>query len=390
MGLSLTPRPSTRRAARRWRWLCLLGLLLAVSWTARASEVGWSEDLLREAFPEAEAFGPPEGDPPAIPVYREGVLEGYVFSSHQVVGSRGYSAQPLDVLIGLDRAGIIRGAVIAEHHEPILIIGVGDDDLDAFVAQYQGRDIREAARLDSAARGRGGIDAVSGATISSLVINDAILRSARSVAHSRGLIGGSEERLKFADFAPASWQELLDEGSLTRLRVSVGEARRAIEQGGGQLFAKGVPAPPDDTAFLEIFAGLATPARVGRNLLGERRVGAMFGDLASDDHLIFVAGRGLYSFKGRSYRRSGVFDRLELIQGNKIFRFGADDHKGFEELAIAEGLDLREVAIFTLRGGRGYRQDSVYNYPCKERVDGDRRACCGSWRAASRRGSPCR
>jgi transcriptional regulator of nitric oxide reductase/ferredoxin len=327
--------------------------LLATGTTA-AAEVGWSNELLRQAFPDAEAFGPLEGDPPAVPVYREGTLEGYVFSSHQVVRSRGYSAMPLDILVGLDLAGVIRGAVIAEHHEPILIIGVSDADLNHFVEQYRGRDIREAVRLEPAARDGGDIDAVSGATISSLVINDAILRSARAVARSRGLIGGTGAQLKLADFAPAGWQELLDEGSLARLRVSVGEARRAIEEGGGRLFPETMPPPPDAGTFFEIFAGLATPARVGRNLIGERRYAALFGDLASDDHLIFVAGRGLYSFKGRDYRRSGIFDRLELVQGNKTFRFRTDDHQSFERLAITDGLDLREMALFTLPAERGF------------------------------------
>jgi NosR/NirI family nitrous oxide reductase transcriptional regulator len=354
MRLSLIHRASAWRATHRaWR-AAFLCLFLAVSGAAAAAEVGWSEALLREAFPEAEGFGPLEGDPAAIPAYRGGTLQGYVFSSHQVVRSRGYSAMPLDVLIGLDVDGIIRGAVIAEHHEPILIIGVGDADLKAFVGQYRGRDVREAVRLKPIGRGQGGIDAVSGATISSLVINDAILRSARSVARSRGLIGGAQARLDFEDFAPASWRELVDEGSLRRLHVTVGDARRAVEQGGGRLLAEGVPMPPDEATFLELFTGLATPARVGRNLLGKRRFGTLFADLASDDQLFFVAGRGLYSFKGRSYRRSGVFNRLELVQGNRTFRFRKDDHQGFERLEISDGLDLREMAIFTLPGSRGF------------------------------------
>ena len=268
MRLSLIHRASAWRATHRaWR-AAFLCLLLATSGAAAAAEVGWSEALLRKAFPEAEGFGPLEGDPPAIPAYRDGTLQGYVFSSHQVVRSRGYSAMPLDVLIGMDVAGIIRGVVIAEHHEPILIIGVSDADLKAFVEQYRGRDVREAVRLKPIGRGQGGIDAVSGATISSLVINDAILRSARSVARSRSLIGGAQARLDFEDFAPASWRELVDEGSLRRLHVSVGDARRAVEQGGGRLLAEGVPMPPDEATFLELFTGLATPARVGRNLLG--------------------------------------------------------------------------------------------------------------------------
>ena len=312
-----------------------------------------AETYLRQALPTADSFGQAEGKPSAVPAFKDGKLVGYVFSSRQVVNSKGYSAKPLDVVAGVDLDGIITGAVIAEHHEPILVIGVGDDDLDAFVAQYQGLDIRDTLGLETTG-GESGLDAVSGATISSLVIHDAVLRSARAVARSRGILGGTGPSLNFAEFEPANWTDLVSEGSLRALAISVGATRDELTRSGGALFAEGVPKPPDDTLYLELFAGLATPARVGRNLIGDRRFAGLIAGLGPHDQLFFVAGRGLYSFKGRSYRKTGVFDRLEILQGEKTFRFGKEGHQGFEMLAIDGAPDLREIAFFTLAGDSGF------------------------------------
>ncbi|HEX9768188.1 MAG TPA: 4Fe-4S binding protein [Kiloniellales bacterium] len=312
------------------------------------------ESRMRQAFPGGEAFGPLEGAPPAAAVYREGQLAGYVFSSRQTVQSTGYSAKPLDVVVGLDLGGAITGVAIAEHHEPILVIGVTDEDLDAFVAQYSGLDIRDPIRLSPSRRDAGGLDAVSGATISSLVMNDAILRSARAVAVSRGILGGSASGLRFDEFAPATWADLVEDGSLAALTITTGQARRAIEALGGRLLPEGVPLPPDEASFLDLYAGLATPARVGRNLLGERAFARLMAEGEAGDQLLFVAGQGLYSFKGYAYRRSGTFDRLQLIQGNRTFRFARQDYRSFETVAPSDAPAMREIAVFAIAGETGF------------------------------------
>jgi len=308
---------------------------------------------MRLAFPGGQAFGPLEGVPPAVAVYRDGQLAGYVFSSRQTVQSTGYSAKPLDVIVGLGLDGVITGVAIAEHHEPILVIGVTDEDLHAFVDQYTGVDIRDPIRLSSS-YGDGGLDAVSGATISSLVMNDAILRSARAVAVSRGVLGGGGSALRFEEFSPATWAELVEEGSLAALTITTGQARKAIEALGGRLLPAGVPLPPDDESFLDLYAGLATPARVGRNLLGERAFARLMAEGQAGDQLLFVAGQGLYSFKGYDYQRSGIFDRLQLIQGSRTFRFARESYRSFESVELADAAALREVAVFTIPGESGF------------------------------------
>jgi len=333
-----------------------LVLLPNADWALAQQAAAYSlpEQAMRQAFPDGDAFGPLEGLPPASSVYRDGQLAGYVFSSRQTVQSTGYSAKPLDVVVGLDLSGIITGAAIAEHHEPILIIGVTDEDLDAFVAQYTGLDIRDPIRLSPSDADADGLDAVSGATISSLVMNDAILRSARAVAISRGIVEGGDSGLRFDEFAPATWDDLLEEGSLASLTITVGQARQAIEGLGGRLLPEGVPLPPDDADFLELYVGLATPARVGRNLLGERALARLMAEGKAGDQLLFVAGQGLYSFKGYDYRRRGLFDRLQVIQGSRTFRFTRDAYTGFESLDLAGTPSLREIAVFTVAGDTGF------------------------------------
>ena len=309
---------------------------------------------MRAAFPSGEAFGPVAGDPPAAPVYRGGQLAGYVFSSRQTVQSTGYSAKPLDLVVGLDLDGRITDAVIAEHHEPILLIGVTDRDLAAFVGQFAGHDIRNPIGLTAEAGGGAAFDAVSGATISSLVINDAVLRSARAVAASRGLLGAALSELRFADAGEAGWDELLAEGSLVSLVITIGDARRAIEALGGRLLPETVPLPDDQAVFLELFAGLASPLRVGANLLGERDFARLTAGGASGEQYLFIAGSGLYSFKGRNYLKSGLFDRIQLVQANRTIRFARADQTSFEALALGDGPALREIAVFRIAPESGF------------------------------------
>ncbi len=333
--------------------LALLCLVAAAAAQAPAPETAAERALFPRVFPAATRFGAVEGAPPAAPAYRDDALVGYVFSTRAVVESRGFSGKPLNVVVGLGLDARIAGAAIAEHHEPILEIGVADQDLVDFVAQYVGRDVRDpvqVARWTQA--GDGAVDAVSGATISSVVINDAILRGARAVARSRGLLGGAG--VDFDSFAPADWPALLAEGSLVRLRVGAAEAAAAVERAGGRLFPPGAEPGDPDAAFLELYSGLATPARVGRNLLGDRLYNRVMAEIAAGDQLLFLGGRGLYSFKGTGFVRSGVFDRLQLVQGDTTIRFETQDHVRIDELAVTGAPELCELAVFVIRAATGF------------------------------------
>ncbi len=334
------------RHLRRFAWAAALALAACPA----AAAAGGAERFA-EVFPGAENFGPVEGTPPAAAVYRAGRPAGYVFAAGDVVASVGYSGKPFDVFAGIDLDGRITGAEILEHREPILVIGVSDADLAAFVGQYRGLDIRDPIRLTrKVGGGPGRIDAVAGATISSVVFNDAVLRAARAVARSRGLLGEVDQRLDFESFTAADWPELRAEGSLAGLRVSVADAEEAMRGQGGTLYPVAAARPDPKTVFVELYAGLATPARVGRNLIGARRYNRVMAGLAPGEQLVFVAGRGLYSFKGTAYVQGGTFDRIQLVQGERTIRFAKADHIRVEALSVGEAPELRELALFRVSG----------------------------------------
>ena len=344
-----------------WPVLVLTSMLLALaSGDVRATGDGGTSWL--PLVPGAPRLGPFEGEPPAAPAYRDGGLLGYVFSTREVVNSTGFSGKPLDVLVGLDLEGRITGAVVREQHEPILVIGVRPEDIDAFVARYVGRRIDEPLTVARGAGGDGRIDAISGATVSSLVINNAILTAARAVAASRGLLGGG--RIDIATYEPRRFAQLLADGSLVRRRWTVGEVEALLEPRGGSLFPPGEP----DDLFLETVAGLATPARIGRNLLGDKLYEEAMAGLRLGDQLLFVAGRGRWSFKGTEWRRSGLFDRLRLVQGERDFAFRAEDHLRVEKLALADAPEFRELALFVLRKESGF--DAAAPWRLQIRADG--------------------
>jgi hypothetical protein len=138
-------------------------------------------------FPEASRFGELEGEPRAAPVYADGAIAGYVFLTNDVVRIPAYSGKPINSLVGVDRAGGIRGVAIVEHQEPILDVGVSEARLRAFSDQYAGKSVFDRVVVGAERPGAVAVDTISGATITVMVQNETLMRAARSVAASRGL-----------------------------------------------------------------------------------------------------------------------------------------------------------------------------------------------------------
>ena len=195
--------------------------------------------------------------------YRGDELLGWAFSSSETVGSVGYSGRALDILVGLDAHGRIAGARLLAEEEPIFAAARTRAELERFLDELPrpaGRRLLIEVRRGG---GEGAVAAVSGATISSLVINDAILRAARAVARAKGLLGqpGGIDR---ESFEPVDWAALVADGSIVTRRVSLGDVTALLARQGLRPDAAGDPT----SLFVELFVGLASPARIGRNLIG--------------------------------------------------------------------------------------------------------------------------
>ena len=128
-------------------------------------------------------MGPQETAIPAKSVYSSKRLLGYVTLSHEIIAIPGYSGKPVAVLIGVDPDANIAGAHIVYHEEPILVAGIQEQQLQSFVHQYQGKKAHSNVRIGAYNReGYEGVDGISGATITVMIINQSIMTTARNVA----------------------------------------------------------------------------------------------------------------------------------------------------------------------------------------------------------------
>jgi electron transport complex protein RnfG len=132
-------------------------------------------DLLKEQFPELETSELNE-DTNVYSIYVNGSVVGYAF----MIDANGYSSDAIELLVALENTTlaeddiILRGiSVIAQFETP----GLGAKVTEAsFLEQFNGLNVNEVyLRSDG-----GSIDAISGATISSSAVVDAIQKETES------------------------------------------------------------------------------------------------------------------------------------------------------------------------------------------------------------------
>lgn len=333
--------------------LCL-SLFATPAWTKQGERIG--PETLAQVFPDAERAGSLSGNPLAASVFKGGARLGYIFSTQDVVGSVGFSGKPIDILVGLTNEGVISGAKLRSHNEPILVIGIPDQALRQFVDGFANIDIHHPGRVREGETFGTLPDAISGATISSAVIGDSIIRAARTVARSRGLLKTAQAKLRLdrENYQPADWSELRADGSIAYLALNQGKVEQAYRDRVAIPGAEFLGNRSPEELYSELYTGLITPPRIGQNLLGPQAFNRLLGEMGPDDQAILIAGNGLYSFKGTRYRRSGLFDRIQIVQGDKIIRLVKRHYHLVSGLKIAAAPQLREIGVFVIPADTGF------------------------------------
>ena len=272
---------------------------------------------------------------PGWSVQKDGRVVGQIGSTWEIAGSVGYSGRPLDVLVALSPQARISGALLVRHNEPVLTLGISDADIAAYVAGFKGFDLAAPAPDTSALP-----PVISRATVSTGVIRDGILRTARTLAIGRGLIsaGGGVDRLSFT---PATWDQLLALGALAEIRVSMTEAAKA-------LAGAKVPIPPGEGDFLHIWAGVIDTPSVGQNLLGQQDFTRAVGNLGAGGSALIVMSQGVQSHRGTDWKKTGVFDRLTVVQGDTRWQPTEDRYQMLKRLSLADAPQMKEISLFAL------------------------------------------
>jgi len=164
--------------------LCLL-LAVATCQLVRAASI---PELARQYFPQADRVGDFEGDPLAAAVYQGGRLLGYVLRTTDIAPIPAYSGEPITLLVGLGLDGRITGLEITQHSEPILVVGISEQDLRHYVEQYRGVSVQKRVKIGGAPRdGYVTVDGITGASITAMVMNATVMKAVQKVAESRGI-----------------------------------------------------------------------------------------------------------------------------------------------------------------------------------------------------------
>ncbi|WP_372874675.1 transcriptional regulator NosR [Pseudomonas sp.] len=361
---------SIPRVLRTWTagLLILLGLLFTAAQGVQAKPYGDIEQQRIDlVFPKADSVSAPQGEFKVRTLSSGDEVLGYVFQSLDVVDIPAYSGKPINMQVILDTAGVIQDAYVLEHHEPILLIGIPEAKLHAFNAKYQGIKVNQRVVV-----GRSGdpdavtVDAVTGATVTVMVVNEVVMRAAYKVAVSLGLV---EEAAGLAQkpatvredlYQPADWALLTGNGAIRRLHLTRGQVDEAFKGSEAEGFEEAAPEQVDDT-FIDLYTTHLNAPTIGRNLLGDNQYRFLMDTLKPGEQAIAVLGSGEYSFKGSGYVRGGIFDRVQLRQFGETISFHDRDFERLSDV-YAEGMpDFKEMAIFIVREPSGFDPGSPWS-----------------------------
>ncbi len=268
-----------------------------------------------------------------------GEVVGWLALSTDFVDIKAYSGKPMVTLVGLDPDGIITGARVVYHSEPILLVGIPEKALTDFVDFYAGQSalqrivVGRTNRPDAVA-----VDAISGATVTVLAQNQTVLETARALGAAVGVfeVGQLAEGHFVSEVEPWSFEKMNAESAFGRLVLS--EAQIGMSD--------------SDEPAVDLFFGIVDAPHIGRALLGDRDYAYRMERLAESEHLFVVLNRGEYSFKGSAFVRGGIFDRVRLQQDLREITFRDTDYWNLPDVYAQGAPEFEEGALFVVRGGR--------------------------------------
>ena len=314
--------------------------------------------LIKDIFPTqtkiSEKQSKDESSPLIWTVHKGDEILGYAFETNDVAKIPAYSGEPVNMLVAFDTKGVYLGAKVLEHHEPIILAGIPETKLHQFTDQYSGLNVSDRLKVGgNQTEGIVHIDGLSGATVTVMVMNVGIVKSATKVARSLGIISASQEIIQpmstiYPDvFENKDWQTLMGDGSVRKLYLN----RETIDQsfvGTEAEHIEEASANEKQDMFAEIFYAQANIPSVGRSLLGDAEYEWLMGLLKENEHAVILLGNG-YSFKGSGYVRGGIFDRIQILQNNEAFAFRDLDHHRVMDINVDGAPHFKEMALFIVR-----------------------------------------
>jgi len=350
-----------------------LMLLLSLVFTASAYAAEPPPEpraVIQSLFPSATVIEGKLPDFPVYPVYQLQELLGYAYVSTDFVTLQGFAGKPITMMIGLDTKGRFTGVEVLHHHEPVFLHGLGEAPLNEFVAQYEGRSLKDQIIVQASSRSSrdtGGqqvyFDGVSKATVSVLIINDTILSSALQVARSKleGFAQAAPTRTRQDYYEPLTWQQLLDRGYVQKRTLSAQEVEAKL---GRPLTDYPTDlSPPSGEAFTEIYFAYVNSPMVGRNLLGDEGYKAFQERLNDRGKVIMVMSQGVYPHVSEAFVPGSTPSRIGLNQNELAIEMRDLNWLEPNQQIMAPGApDMAAMNLFRVGGNAGFNPGSEASF----------------------------
>ena len=282
-------------------------------------------DVMAAVFPHAGRLELIEGKgAPVVAVHDGDAVVGYIFSTLDVVDAPGYAGSPFDVIAGVDLNGKITGAVNVFQREPHIL---NDSRRTELLEQYMGK----MAGLEISRSGGPSPSFIAGATVSARAMREAIRESARIVlrAQSNQPVV-TEPTIDVEAFRPMTPEQLLADGSIVSLTITNADLAAAMKAAGaGDLVPEVAPRGGPTDTYIDLEAGLATPAMIGRNATNAGVYQRLMSQYPAGTQGVVIASSGPYDFQGFKFQNksSGYrLDRVRVVQGDRTFEFDRDHY----------------------------------------------------------------
>lgn len=308
---------------------------------------------VQELVANATSYGALSSEIPIAPILRGKQTLGYAFITSDFVSTTGYSGKPIHVMVAISPEGKLLRTKLVKHSEPIVLIGIPNRKIEALTDAYSGLDIVHEAETGGAGHD---LDIISGATVTIMIIDDSIVRSAIRLSRKLGLGGLQAEagintphrKLKDNYDEEFDWHTLAGDGSIRRLTLDIGQINSAFEKTGDERSINRPEAGEPADTYIDLHAALVSVPAIGKSLLGDAEYKNLTEWLEEGEQAILLLGRGIYSFKGSGYVRGGIFDRIQLIQGDRSLRFRDRTHRRLGTLAETDAPKFTELDLFKI------------------------------------------
>lgn len=335
------------------------------------SPIKSAEPFISASFPDATSIGEKsniveEGELPIWTIKKEDEVLGYAFETDDIALIPAYSGEPVNSLVSMDTRGKILSVHVLEHHEPILLVGIPEQKLHDFTDQYAGFMSTDLVKIGGQEGGESiHIDGLSGATVTVMVVNLGIMRSAKEVAKHLGIIEVLDEdvqpiaSIRQDVFQPTNWTQLTGNGSIRRLLLKNSQVEDSFAGTDGEL-TKPLPTEEANEPFIDLYYTQLNIPIIGRNLIGDSEYEWLKDQLKEGEHALALMGNG-FSFKGSGYVRGGIFDRIQIHQGDNVFSFRDLDQYRVNDIYAEGAPHFSEMSIFIIRDHHLFNPGSEWN-----------------------------